>query len=463
MMSWMVSAYEASPVPIKRLLMNVYARYLHFLREGAPMQRAIDLLEHVDRLDPSEIAGYQLDRINEVLTWANDQVDYYRGRVLNGGGAGGTLSHLEELSKVPPLSKGEVRENSAMLTAPNIKKYYGHTSGTTGTPLQLWYDRGQLIWNRAAEKVIRKRAGILPGEPVAVIWGRSVVPRNAHKPPYWVINDVDRELWLSAFHVSRTTAPLYFEAMRRFEAAALETYPSLAYILAKLALETNSRIRFRRVLTSSETLFPFQRQVIEEAFGAEVFDFYGAAERLSFAIECCRHDGLHLLEGFGYVEPTSTSEDVSLLTMTSFTNRAMPLIRYQMTDVTRVIEDPCLCGLKSRRLAPISTKQEDMVITPDGRFVSPSLLTHPFKPLRGVLRSQIIQETLKDLIVRIETGPQYDSGQEAGLLRALAERMGPGVRIEIVKRPLLHLEESGKFRWVISKVHGAHQVVERGQ
>jgi phenylacetate-CoA ligase len=328
----------------------------------------------------------------------------------------------------------------------------------------MWYDRGQLVWNRAAEKIVRSRAGLERDDRVAVIWGRAIVQRTRRKPPYWMVNDADRELWLSAFHVGTATAPLYFDAIRRYGAVALETYPSLAYVLARLAMQQREKVRLRSVLTSSETLLPFQREVIQEAFEAEVFDYYGAAERVAFAVECRRHDGPHVLEAFGYVEPTPSggSQSTSTLVATGFTNRAMPLIRYDMGDVTQVIDEPCGCGLTSRRLAPVTTKREDLVVTPDGRFVSASILTHPFKPLVGVLRSQVVQERVDELVVRLETGEGYDKGQEIPLLKALTDRMGPGVRIRIVKEPVFDTGV-GKFRWVISKVKGVHQLYEAGE
>jgi phenylacetate-CoA ligase len=448
----LLSIYDALPSPLKRVAMDAYATYLRSIREGDPMRSAMRDIERVDHADPITVRAYQLERINRLLSWADQHVEYYRGNVLVGSGSGQLLASLDELPRIPLLTKQQVREHGAELTAKGVKKYHGHTSGTTGTPLQLWYDRTQLAWNRAAEKVVRRRAGIEEGERVAVIWGRAVVPRTSRHAPYWIVNDVDRELWLSAFHIAGTTAAQYLSAIEQFEAVALETYPTLAYVLARFALSSGVRPRLRRVLTSAEPLLPLQREVIQEAFGAEVFDFYGAAERVTFAVECSRHDGLHILEAFGYVEPTLGSTDVTSLVVTGLTNRAMPLVRYQMTDVTRVISEPCACGLTSRRLLPIATKREDIIVTPDGRFISPSILTHPFKPLVGVLRSQIIQESAQDLLVRLETGSDYDRTQEAEMLRALRERMGPGVNIRIEEGPVLESGPAGKFRWVISRI-----------
>jgi phenylacetate-CoA ligase len=461
MSAWLTTLYDAAPASVKRLFMNGYALYLHQLREGAPMVSAMETIDRIDRAGRAAIDDYHLDRVNELLSWVDERVPFYKGRALVGSAPGGRLATLGEMTGLPILTKSEVRTNQAALIAAGVKTYYGHTSGTTGSPLQVWYDRGQLTWNRAAEKVMRSRAGVAPDDRVAVIWGRAIVQRTRRRPPYWMVNDADRELWLSAFHVGRGTSPLYFDAIRRYRAVALETYPSLAYVLAKLAIESGEKIKFKTVMTSSETLFPFQREIIQEAFGAEVFDFYGVAERVAFAVECKRHDGPHLLESFGYVEPTPASAAGTghALVATGLTNRAMPLIRYAMGDVTTVVDKPCACGLTSRRLAPVTSKQEDVLVTPDGRFVSPSILTHPFKPLVGVLRSQIIQERVDELIVRLETDANFDVGQEVELTRALVDRMGPGVDIRIVKEPVFE-SSGGKFRWVVSRVKGMHQLVE---
>src|SRR2546423_8160876 len=40
----------------------------------------------------------------------------------------------------------------------------------------------------------------------------------------------------------------------------------------------------------------------------------------------------------------------------------MPLIRYRSTDVTRLIEEPCACGLFARRIGKIRARCDEMVV-----------------------------------------------------------------------------------------------------
>jgi phenylacetate-CoA ligase len=456
--------FLASPHAIRTAAFNVYALYLRWLREGRELAQCIDVLDRLDRAGRAEVEAYQLARINELLEWAAKRVPYYADAYGKGREIPRRIESLSDLATLPLTSKPEVRAAGEAMLARSIRLFPGRTSGSTGSPLQLRYDLRQRVWSRATEKLLRLRAGMGLRDRVAVIWGRRLAPRTRTRPPFWMVNLPDRELWLSAFHLSPSTARHYLERISQFGAVALETYPTVAYVLALQARRLNFPLRLRTVMTTTETLFQFQREVIEETFQAEVYDYYGCAERVVFAMECGRHDGLHLVEGFGYVEPTPARDgDVPAgIVATGLTNLGMPLFRYRVPDDTHVIEEPCPCGLTSRRLAPVRSKCEDMLVTPDGRFVSPAILTHPFKPLRGVLRSQIIQETLSSVIVRLEATEEFDAVQERSLLEALRERMGDSVTITLRREERIEHEASGKFRWVICKVRGDHQVGEIG-
>ena len=92
------------------------------------------------------------------------------------------------------------------------------------------------------------------------------------------------------------------------------------------------------------------------------------------------------------------------------------------------------------------------MVTPDGRMISPSVLTHPFKPLKHVAMSQLVQETLDHVVVNLVPTEGYDRHEEASLVTALEARLGSGVRIEVRHVAAIPREKSGKFRWVISKV-----------
>jgi phenylacetate-CoA ligase len=114
--------------------------------------------------------------------------------------------------------------------------------------------------------------------------------------------------------------------------------------------------------------------------------------------------------------------------------------------------DTCACGRTARRIADVTTKAEDLVVTPDGRFISPSVLTHPFKPIQNLRMSQLIQERADLLRVKLVPGGSFGPKDEAQLKAALQERVGAGMTIVVEVVEDIPREPSGKFRWVVSKV-----------
>jgi phenylacetate-CoA ligase len=177
-----------------------------------------------------------------------------------------------------------------------------------------------------------------------------------------------------------------------------------------------------------------------------------------YAAECEHHTGKHVSEEYGIVEivddrgvPVPEGQN-GFLVGTTLHNTAFPLLRFRVGDVSALMPGECTCGRSARRIADVTTKAEDLVVTPDGRLVSPSVLTHPFKPIHHLRMSQIIQERIDLLRVKLVPGGEFGPADEAKLVAALQERVGAGMRIEVEIVTEISRERSGKFRWVISRV-----------
>jgi len=315
--------------------------------------------------------------------------------------------------------------------------------------------------NDAVDRRQKAWGGMGEDEWLGMLLGRVVVPVGARRPPFWRVNAVHRQVWFSSFHLSGENLPRYVDEIRRRGLSYLEGYPGTLFILARHLVLRGERLPMRAVFTSSETLHPAQRETIEAAFGCPLFDFYGHAERTVFAAECEHHDGKHLAEEYGVAEVVDDDGNPvpdgvpGWLVGTSLHNAAMPLLRYHTGDVTAIRRGACACGRTLARIESVTTKAEDIVATPDGRLLAPVSLTHPFKPFPQILESQIVQERLDHLLVKIVPSSELTAEHEASLIALLAERMGPGVEIELRRVDAIPREPSGKFRWVVSRVDHA--------
>ena len=165
---------------------------------------------------------------------------------------------------------------------------------------------------------------------------RSHVPQKG--APLWKIDRVRNFLYLSAYHISEDNVELYVRKLREWKVKFLRGYPSSLYLLAKhMAAKSLSIDPPKAILTASETLLPHYRTMIEDTFGAPVFDWYGLGEPAITIMECEAHEGMHVNMEYGVCELLPDPDlpgDQRRIVGTSLHNDAMPLIRYVLMATT---------------------------------------------------------------------------------------------------------------------------------
>ncbi len=458
------SIYRVAPIWGQNLMLSAFSAMLERERYGGRYREYQARFAATDRAPRAALEAEQDAGLQRIVAHAYATVPFYRRRFDAAGLTPADIRTRLDLVKLPLLTRDDVRSHFGDLrsTGPEGQGMReGHTSGTTGTPLSVGYDRDTVWATYAIFDRHYRWAGCRfgkGGDRVAVARGNVIVPLDQKAPPFWRRNRVHNQLLLSSFHLSRANLGAYLDALREFQPAVMDGYPSTLYVLAKYLQSRNETFPVRAAVTSSETLYDFQRSLIEERFACRVFDYYALAERVVFSSECEAHEGRHIAMEYGIAEvvdddgrPCPPGVEGRLVG-TSLHNRAMPLLRYVTNDRTALMAAPCPCGRAHDRMADVTTKAEDMLTLPDGRLISPSVLTHPFKPLDSIEGSQIIQTAPDHVVVRIVPGPTYDDALTAHLVTELQARLGADVRIVIEKVDRLEPAKSGKFKWVISKV-----------
>jgi phenylacetate-CoA ligase len=457
--------YRRLPSWMQSLSLNAYALRVHHHRYGPRLRREIEAARERETWPLHRLREYQDERLRSIVRAAWEGSSFYRDRWRALGIDPGEIRGVDDVTTLPLLTKEDVRAHEPeMMTAggPRRSWVHGHTSGTTGTPLGVWYDRRTCVVTNAMDLRQKAWGGMRRGDWLGLFLGRVIVSPERDRPPFWQANHVQKQVWFSSFHLGEENLPHYVREIRRRKLRFLEGYPSTLFILARYLQTRGETLPMQAAFTSSETLHETQRHAIETALEAPIFDFYGHAERTVFATECEVHHAKHLAEDFGYVEVVDAAGDpvpdgeAGYLVGTSLHNRAMPMIRYRTGDVSRIVRGACPCGRTHRRIASVTTKAEDIVVTPDGRLISPSILTHPFKPFHSLRASQIVQEAPDRLRVLLVPSDDFGEEDRRHLRRGLEERLGAGVSIEFEIVDEIPREASGKFRWVISRVaHGA--------
>jgi len=453
--------YTVMPRPLQTLMLNAYAFKIHLQRFGTKFEKLLDQFIENEYLPETQLVDYQNNRLKLLVEHAYRTVPYYAEIMKEKKLKPEDIKTKQDLMRLPLLTREHIKENLHRLVSHKFRErdlLMGHTSGTTGSPLEFYWDKNMCMVNNVADWRQKVWSGLNYGENYAVLLGRMIVPPEQEQPPFWRLNYIHSQLWLSSFHMSGKNLGHYVGKLKSFKPKVIEGYPSTVYILAKYLEKTGTVLPLRAVLTSSETLYPFQRELIEKIFECKVFDFYGLAERVLFATECERHEGHHVNLDYGIMEIVNDKGDLvkegemGWIVGTSLHNFGMPFIRYKTNDVTRLKVKKCSCGRTFPVMEDITTKAEDIIVTKDGRYISPSVLTHPFKPLHSITMSQIIQEDLDNVVVKIVRSSAYDEKDSLRLISGLKARLGEEMKIRVEYVDSLGHTSSGKFKWVISKV-----------
>ncbi len=459
-MSGAARIYERAPIWAQNLIVSAYGARLRYLRYGRAQRAQLEALRRSQWLRAEELTSLQLERLNGQLERARSFVPYYQER----RGILGPLRSVEELGAIPILHKDHLRLAGRSAVASDVSKEQLleiHTGGTTGKPLTIYCDRAVLQRNFAFFERFKEWAGIRPGMRIATFGGRIIVPHAQNRPPYWRRNLANRALLLSSYHLSPTTVESYVERLASFRADMLEGYPSSLVPIARYVLQTGrTDIRPRAVITSSETLDREVRAMFERAFRCPVYDQYGSAEMTAFVAQC-EHGRYHASPEFGIVEvlrddltPAAAGE-LGQIVATGFINPVMPLIRYATGDLAIRCEGGCPCGRAFPMLERIEGRRDDVIVTPEGRWVG--RLDPIFKAVSSIYETRIVQDAVDHVRVEAVVDGEFTAEQEAVLYAELRHRLGPTMRIDIARVSDLPRTASGKLRSVVNLVGAPEQ------
>lgn len=454
--------YGHLPIALQDAVVTRYGRRILKERFGPEYRRLSAFLEDSERFSREEQRAYQEERLAALVAHAYRTVPYYRDVMDSLKLRPSDVAALEDLPKLPILSRDDVIAQRGRLVSDRANRRAlrrATTSGTTGSPLAVYWDERVSVMNNACHQRTRRWAGFAFGRRYATLMGRVVVPLKQKGPPFWRLNASWNQLLLSPVHLNAENLPHYVGALRETGVEALEAYPSSAYVLARYLESIGETLPLDVVFTSAEPLLDFEREIVETRFQCRVFDAYSQTERVMYCSECEKHVAHHVFQEYGVLELVDLEGHpvergaMGHVVATGLHNYSMPLIRYAVGDTAALsLREECECGRTLPLLDGVSTKAEDIVVTPDGRMISPSVLTHVFKWVDAAAKSQILQHRPDELLIKLVRRPDYRDEHEAAIRRGLAGRIGSEVRIRFEYVDDIPLSGRGKFRRIISTV-----------
>ncbi len=399
-------------------------------------------------------------RLKQVVTKAYEETDFYREKYDQHGVSPSDIQTVEDLSKLPLITKQDFVENFESLSFKSLdrdKALLMGTSGSTGRPLQVHKDQ---MW-------------------LAHFYGFGFHMRRFHKmgiPKVGFIIDVgsaesieaqiaNQSLWFSDYFAPHTVI-LHVELemteiMERLEKAKVNYICTYTGVMRELAHLRNNgmgkKLKLKKVGLTGEILDDYTRNYIEEAFDCPCYSAYVSTEAGPIALECTNKK-MHVYSDTCIVEVVdqdgrlvSHGEDGNIVMTCPIEGDSTPIIRYVgCADVGQLLDEKCTCGMNTPIMGPIQGRQTDSIRLPSGKVYHAFSMTIPMEKIQRehgrdrIRQYQIVQHEIDSIEISIVRNKEKTHPDDAlsDIIEVIEdkyrERLGNGMRVnakEVVELP----------------------------
>jgi phenylacetate-CoA ligase len=404
--------------------------------------------------------SYQESKLKLLAEHAYNNVPYYQKLFTKLKLKPNDIRKLSDLQKLPVISRKTLQNNYNELMARNHKDYksqFRSTGGTTGEPAKYVSDINSWSLHWALKYRSWSWGGYKIGDKVAVFGGTSVIPEEKTTLGRITWKRLNNFTYLPMAHSSEEDLAMYAKLIKMKNIRFLRGYPSSLALFASYCTEHNIKLDIKGVVTTAEVLLPIFRKSIHSAFGPLIIDTYGCADGGGNANTCRFNSGFHISAESAIWEICDSqgfpigNRESGEITLTSLTNYAMPLLRYQPGDVIEnsIEAEVCSCGCTLPRIKAISGRTTDSLKFSNGRTLAGPALTVLFSkfPLK---KYQIVQNKNDEIEIKIIPSKDFNQDQYHQLLLLMQHHCGNGINIIINIVDNIPLPKSGKHRFIIN-------------
>lgn len=438
-------------------ILSPLRKYAH--REALPLLRR---LEGTQRWSTGQIRDFQLEKVQALLKHAAVNVPYYREVFSSLGAEPQDFRTLEDLQRLPVLTKEIIRNNQSRLIAENMpveERIPNATGGSTGEPLHFLQDSRFKRWADAARlRGWYSFAGHNCWDTdCAVLWGAMHDIKTNYSFKERAVDYIKHgEIKLNAFNLGFERKMHFAKLCKMSKPKLLRGYFTAIKEFSQFVEEQNLKFpSIDGIVLCAETVDEASRLKIEKILNAKTFNSYGGRELSLIAMECEHQNGLHEVSENNYVEFERIDLDgikrAGNLIITNLNNYVMPFIRYRIGDIgIQSTNQSCACGRGLPLIERIIGRTTE-VMTFSGNFkVAGEMFIHLMKdfPLREY---QFVQKGENHIVLRFlkENAIQHDV--RISIQDTYRKYLPSGVRFEFEEIEKFEKTITGKFRFVLKE------------
>ena len=422
----------------------------------------------IETMPVEEIKALQEKKLVKQVKYVYENVPYYRNLMDKKGVKPEDIQTLKDISKLPFLSKDDLREAYPYgLLGTDLKNIVRiqSTSGTTGKRVVAFYTQNDIeLWEECCARAI-VAAGGTDEDVCQVCYGYGLFTGGAG------LNGGSHKVGCMTLPMSSGNTDRQIQFMMDLGSTILCCTPSYAAYIGESLAEHGYKPEDNKLkagIFGAEPWTEEMRQSIEKSLGIKAYDIYGLTETSGpgVAFECKEQMGMHINEDHFYAEiiDPDTGEvlpegEKGELVFTSLDKEGFPLLRYRTKDICILSREKCACGRTHIKMTKPLGRSDDMMII-RGVNVFPSqietvLLKEGYTPNYQIVVDRVNNTDTFDIYV--ECSPERFSDKvsemqtsERSLALAMRAMLGINPKIHLVAPKSIERSE-GKAVRVIDK------------
>lgn len=311
--------------------------------------------EPADRMPPEKLARYQLESLRALIQRAYEHSPFYQEKMKQAGIGPQDIEQLQDLSRLPFLTKDELRGKPWLLLTCDKKDVVlvQVSTGTTGgEEIYMAYTWNDYLLHDLSPQY-KHLFPVGPGDVClnALPYEMSTAGLAFHKT---FMEGYQATVIPAGKGGAYSTATKTLKMVRDLSPNLIVTSPSWAITLAEEAARSGislPSLGLKKMWLTGEGCSAAFRQRVETLFGTTANYFYGSLECGALGIECDAHNGYHLTQAHVLMEIVDPKTGVPLkqgeigeIVVTALLRYDSPVIRFRTGDLGYLETAACACG-----------------------------------------------------------------------------------------------------------------------
>lgn len=421
--------------------------------KGTNSSQWLRRIEEMESWTPEQIVAWQEEKLRAMIDHVYNHTVYYRRIMDERGLKPSDIQHIEDIEKLPVITKPMINEHFNEIVPDNIKQFKyreGRTGGTTGIPMFHYTDEDTWGYETATKVHHWRKAGYRFGDPFVAMGSSSLFGK---KPSLVrrIYDKIRNEMPLNTVNLTDELCAEYVEFIKKHKVRYIYGYAGSIYVFTKYVSEHGIDMKqIQGVFTTSENLTDGYRKLIEKTYDCVVRDCYGARDAGMTAYESDYHKyevGYNIIAEI--INPIE--ENTGSVLTTNLLNYAFPLLRYQFGDDVELAPRNESMGYNGQVIRRVLGRTSDVMRLENGHNMTSTgfaMIMQQFDVKAFSFNKTGVNEVTL-AIVPIEG--KYDEKQEKEIRRTIGKYIGDDAKLVISKVDHFDPLANGKRRYFMNE------------